>query len=55
VSDMASMRDEDWDAYHQTIVAPSENPERDFGSYAIAARKRRHGACPHRGAGARVA
>ena len=31
-----------WDAYHRTIVEPNTRPDRPFGAYAIAARKRRH-------------
>ena len=46
VPDMNSMSTKDWDAYHATIVVPTENVDRAFGSYAIAARKRRQGECP---------
>jgi Family of unknown function (DUF6065) len=46
VPNMAAMSDEDWDAYHESIVVPNQNPERGFGGYAVAARQRRHGVCP---------
>ncbi|HEY0184733.1 MAG TPA: DUF6065 family protein [Rhodopila sp.] len=49
VPDMVSMSDLDWDAYHQTIVVPSADPDRAFGAYAVAARKRRQGICPFSG------
>lgn len=42
----------DWDDYHRTIVAPSEDPDRAPGTYAVAARKRGRGACPFAGAAA---
>ena len=44
------MTDADWQAYHRTIVAPNEDPDRPFGAYAVAARKRRQDACPFSGA-----
>jgi hypothetical protein len=31
-----------WDAYHATIVEPNARPNRPFGEYATAVRKRRH-------------
>jgi hypothetical protein len=31
-----------WDAYHQSIVEPNSRPDRAFGGYATAARKKRH-------------
>ena len=46
VPDMNSMSTKDWDSYHATIVVPTEDVDRPFGSYAIAARKRRQGKCP---------
>jgi hypothetical protein len=49
VPDMASMSDADWNAYQTTIVTPNEDPDRAFGAYAVAARKRRQGACPFAG------
>jgi hypothetical protein len=48
--DLAAMTDEAWAAYERTIVLPSRNPDRAFGSYAVNARKRRHSGCPvHKG------
>jgi hypothetical protein len=49
VPDMAGMSDEDWSAYQTTIVKPTENPDRPFGAYAVAARKRRQSECPFSG------
>jgi hypothetical protein len=49
VPDMLSMKDDDWDAYHSTIAGPSEDPDRPFGAYSVAARKRRQGICPFSG------
>jgi hypothetical protein len=46
IPDMASMRREDWDAYQESIVRPSEDPDRGSGSYAVAVRKRRREGCP---------
>jgi hypothetical protein len=46
VPNMAAMSDGDWDAYYESIVTPNQNPARGFGSYAVAARQRRHGGCP---------
>jgi hypothetical protein len=44
--DMAHMTEQDWAAYRDTIVIPNENPDRPFGAYAVAARKRRKAGCP---------
>ena len=41
VPDMAGMSDEDWSAYRTTIVSRPRTPDRPFGAYAVAARKRR--------------
>lgn len=47
VPDMVAMSDNDWDDYRDSIVTPCENPDRDFGAYAVAARRRRRqGVCP---------
>jgi hypothetical protein len=46
VPNMAAMSDGDWGAYQETIVTPSQDADRDFGAYAVAARRRRHAACP---------
>jgi hypothetical protein len=43
---MAAMSDEDWGAYQETIVTPSQDPNREFGAYTVAARKRRRAVCP---------
>jgi hypothetical protein len=50
VPDMSGMGDEDWSAYHATIVEPTKDPDRPFGAYAVAVRKRRQSACPFGGA-----
>lgn len=50
VPDMIDMTDDDWNAYRATIVTPNDDPDRPFGSYAVAARKRRQGVCPFGGA-----
>jgi hypothetical protein len=52
VPDMASMRQEDWAAYHSSIVVPNDDPERGFGAYSVAVRKRRRGGCPFAGVSA---
>jgi Family of unknown function (DUF6065) len=40
----------DWDDYRTTIALPNEDPDRPFGAYATAVRKRRKQACPFAGA-----
>ncbi len=50
VSDMAGLTAADWEDYRRTIVAPSADPDRAPGGYAVAARKRARGACPFAGA-----
>ncbi len=40
---LSSLSEADWDAYYATIVEPNERPNRPFGGYATAVRKRRHG------------
>ncbi|HYZ24251.1 MAG TPA: DUF6065 family protein [Rhodopila sp.] len=42
---------EHWDAYYATIVEPNSRPDRPFGAYATAARKKRH-RCAHAAAAA---
>lgn len=37
---------EHWDAYQATIIEPNSRPDRPFGAYAVATRKKRH-QCPH--------
>lgn len=49
VPDMSSMTDEDWRAYEATIVIPTQDRDRPFGAYAVAARKRRQNVCPFSG------
>ena len=39
---LGSLSEADWDAYYATIVEPNERPNRPFGGYATAVRKRRH-------------
>ena len=46
VPNMAAMGSDDWRAYEETIATPSLDPDREFGAYAVAARRRRHGSCP---------
>lgn len=46
VPDMASMTDRDWTGYQETIAIPTEDPDRPFGAYAVATRKRRQAVCP---------
>lgn len=43
----ACLTPEQWEAYRRTIVEPNTRPDRSFGAYAVAARKKRHGSCPH--------
>jgi hypothetical protein len=38
----------DWADYIDTIVRPNEDPDRQMGQYAVAARKRRRAECPFR-------
>jgi len=51
VPTMATMTPDAWDAYRDTIVVPNMDPQRPFGAYAVAARKRRKGGCPFTGRG----
>src|SRR3984885_4423510 len=46
VSDMGGLQANDWADYHSTIVVPNEDPDRAFGGYAVAVRKRRLTKCP---------
>jgi hypothetical protein len=46
VPDLGSLTERDWEAYRTTIVVPNDDPDRPFGAYAIAARKRAKAACP---------
>ena len=45
-SDIAAFNTAEWDAYRASIVEPNSRPNRPFGAYAVASRKRRNGACP---------
>jgi hypothetical protein len=54
VPDMVGMTPDDWNAYRATIVTPGDDPDRPFGAYAVAARRRRQGVCPFTGAKAAV-
>src|ERR1700712_3169927 len=45
VPGMADMKAADWAAYHATIAGPAEDPDRRFGAYATAARRRRKDGC----------
>lgn len=38
--------DEDWENFRDTVVRPSQDEQRGPGQYAVAARRRRKGACP---------
>ena len=55
VPDMASMSQDDWNDYGTTITTPTADPDRAFGAYAVAVRKRRQGGCPYAGASAHQA
>jgi len=46
LGDMRELHDTDWADYRSTIVVPNEDPNRAFGGYAVAARKRRQTTCP---------
>ena len=45
-ADMAGFTERDWAEYRTTIAIPNDNPDRNFGCYAVAARKRSNGVCP---------
>ena len=46
VGDMAEFKADDWADYNRTIAVPSADPDRPFGSYAVASRKRDKSGCP---------
>jgi hypothetical protein len=46
VPDMGGLSEDDWNAYHATIAGPAAEPDRLFGAYSVAVRKRRQGVCP---------
>jgi hypothetical protein len=37
---------QDWADYHKSIALPNADPDRPFGAYAVASRKRGQGVCP---------
>jgi hypothetical protein len=45
--DLEAFTADDWEDYRRTIVVPNEQPDRPFGQYAVASRKRRKSVCPH--------
>jgi hypothetical protein len=45
VADLDGFGPADWADYQTSVAGPSANPDRPFGAYAAAARKRRRG-CP---------
>ena len=47
VSDLGAFSEADWDDYCATVVQPNRDPDRRVGQYAIDARRRRRGICPH--------
>jgi len=52
VADLDALSAADWEDYRTTVVRPNQDPERQVGQYAIAARRRRRGVCPHAAASA---
>jgi hypothetical protein len=46
IPDMAEFTAGDWADYQTTIADPNEDPDRAFGGYAVAARKRARTRCP---------
>lgn len=47
VDELEGLSAEDWEDYCATVVRPNEDPHRQVGRYAIAARRRRRSGCPH--------
>jgi hypothetical protein len=45
-ADLTGLGARDWADYLATIAIPNENPNRAFGGYAVAARKRQQKGCP---------
>ena len=41
VCDLANLSKSDWEAYRNTVVLPSSDPDRRNGQYALSSRKRR--------------
>jgi hypothetical protein len=44
-SDIHELQENDWADYRSTIVVANEDSDRAFGTYAVAARKRRRTIC----------
>lgn len=44
--DMDGFAAQDWADYHKSIALPNADPDRPFGAYAVASRKRGQPACP---------
>ncbi len=49
LSDIHKLQDNDWADYCSTIVVPNKEPDRAFGAYGVAVRKRRQSGCPAAG------
>ena len=47
IPELAKMQHQDWQDYQNNIVAGKQDPDRAFGSYAVAVRKRRKSQCPY--------
>lgn len=47
VPDLGGLTPTDWDDYTRSVVHPNDDPVRPAGLYAVAARRRRKGVCPH--------
>jgi hypothetical protein len=45
-AEITSLTAEDWADYKATIADPNQDPDRSFGKYAVAARKRSRAGCP---------
>jgi hypothetical protein len=45
VGDLENFAESDWSDYAQTVVVPNMQPDRDFGRYAVSARRRRKSEC----------
>jgi len=43
---MGGFAAQDWADYHRSIVLPNADPDRPFGAYAVAGRKRDKSGCP---------
>ena len=49
-AEMTGLEARDWADYLATIAIPNDNPDRSFGAYAVAARKRPPRCCPREAA-----